>query len=473
MVLDLAEYAVDYAGQKGAAYAEARYESLESSSYLMKNGVLEVSDFSRLEGIGLRVLFKGSMAFSAADKPDKKSIKGAVDRAFRLARSTADLRKEPITLSSADASSGDYKVREKFKLTDVSPEEGIAHLKEVEKALVTGKAKVPTRFFHLSIESKEKVLVTSEGTEITSTLPQVSFYYMITVAAAGKGSAQRSFSYSKTSGWEAVSEWTLPTVLESEARALAENLRKGRRAPKQKLDVITGSEIVGIAVHESVGHPYEADRILGREAAQAGESFVTREMVGTEIGSDAVTVVDDPRVEGSPGYYLYDDEGVKARKRILIKNGVINEFLYNRESASILGTESNASARASNYDREPLVRMSTTYMLPGDYGEKELFEDVKHGVYIKSFMEWNIDDRRYNQKYVGNEAYLIEKGEITTPVKRPVLELTTPAFYGSIDALSKEVEYYAGNCGKGEPMQGIPVWLGGPMARLRSIRLGG
>ncbi|MDP6613026.1 MAG: TldD/PmbA family protein, partial [Candidatus Hydrothermarchaeota archaeon] len=204
-----------------------------------------------------------------------------------------------------------------------------------------------------------------------------------------------------------------------------------------------------------------------------GESFVTREMVGTKIGSDAVSVADDPRVEGSSGYYLYDDEGVKARKRILIKNGVINEFLYNREIASILGTDSNASARASTYDREPLVRMSTTYMLPGDYGEEELFEDVKRGVYIKSFMEWNIDDRRYNQKYVGNEAYLIEKGEITTPIKRPVLELTTPTFYGSIDALSEEVEYYAGNCGKGEPMQGIPVWLGGPMARLKSIPLGG
>jgi TldD protein len=473
MDIDLAEYAVDFAGQKGAAYAEARYESLESSSYLMKNGVLEVSDFTRLEGLGLRVLFKGSMAFSAVDNPDKKAIKAAVDRALRLARGTADLRKDPITLSSADASSGDYTVREKLKLKDVSPEEGIDLLKDVEKALVKGKAKVPARFLHLSMESQEKVLVTSEGAEISSTLPRVAFYYMITVAEAAKGSAQRSFSYSKASGWDAVEEWALPSALEREAGALAENLRKGKKAPKRKLDVIAGSEIVGIAVHESVGHPYEADRILGREAAQAGESFVTREMLGTRIGSDAVTVVDDPRVEGSPGYYLYDDEGVKARKRVLIKNGVINEFLHNRETASMLGTKSNASARAASYDREPLVRMSTTYMLPGDYSMDELLEEVKMGVYIKSFMEWNIDDRRYNQKYVGNEAYLIEKGEITAHVKKPVLELTTPAFYGSIDALSEKVEYYAANCGKGEPMQGIPVWLGGPRARLRSIRLGG
>lgn len=469
---DSAEYAVEYAVQKGASYAEARFEKEESSSFLMKNGVLEVSDFSMLEGIGIRVLINGSMAFSAVDNPGRAEVKLAVDEALKIARSTARLRRMPLTLASAELGSRKWQVKERRPIRDVSIEEGVALLKDVEKALVAAKAKVPARFLHLSLDYKEKVIVNSEGVKVSSAMPLVTFYYLITVAEAAKGSLQRSFTYSKSTGWEVIEEWDVAKALEREAIALDENLRKGRKAPKGKVDVIAGSEIVGIAVHESVGHPYEGDRILGREAAQAGESFVTREMLGTRIGSEAVTVVDDPRVDGSAGYYLCDDEGVKARERVLIKEGIINEFLLNRESAAMLGVESNAAARASSYDREPMVRMSTTYMLPGDYAEEELSEDVKHGVYIKSFMEWNIDDRRYHQKYVGCEGYLVEKGEVTRPVRQPVLELTTPAFYSSIDALSKKVEYYAGNCGKGEPMQGIPVWLGGPRARLRNIRLG-
>jgi TldD protein len=88
-------------------------------------------------------------------------------------------------------------------------------------------------------------------------------------------------------------------------------------------------------------------------------------------------------------------------------------------------------------------------------------------------MEWNIDDRRYNQRYVGLEAYMIENGEVTTPVRNPILEITTPGLYGSVDAVGKEVEFEASTCGKGEPSQGAPVWHGGPSIRLRKVRLGG
>jgi TldD protein len=142
-------------------------------------------------------------------------------------------------------------------------------------------------------------------------------------------------------------------------------------------------------------------------------------------------------MENNNGFYLYDDEGVKARPRELIKNGIINEFLHNRATAETLGTKSNASARALDYEYEPIVRMSNTYMKPGEYEFEELFEGIKLGIYMKSFNEWNIDDIRYNQKYVGREAYIIENGKIGKPVRRPVLELTTPKFYQSIDAVGK------------------------------------
>ena len=133
---------------------------------------------------------------------------------------------------------------------------------------------------------------------------------------------------------------------------------------------------------------------------------------------------------------------------------------------------SNGSARANNFNVEPIIRMSNTFMLPGTMTEEELIEDIKLGVYIKNFMEWNIDDVRMNQKYVGNEAYLIKNGKIEQPVKAPVIEITTPGLYSSIDAVGNNLQYFAGNCGKGEPMQGLPVFMGGPSIRMRGIRLG-
>ena len=192
---------------------------------------------------------------------------------------------------------------------------------------------------------------------------------------------------------------------------------------------------------------------------------------GSTIGSDVVTVIEDPTVPNSWGFYLYDDEGVKARPRYLIKNGIINEFLMNREYAAYLGMKSNASARAINYNREPIVRMANTYLAPGDYTFEELIEDIKLGVYMVSFNEWNIDDRRFQQRYIGREAYLIENGEIKHPVRKPILEITTKGLWSSIDAVGKDIEFYPGTCGKGEPGQGVPVWMGGPHARLREVVL--
>jgi TldD protein len=168
--------------------------------------------------------------------------------------------------------------------------------------------------------------------------------------------------------------------------------------------------------------------------------------------------VDDPTIEHSYGYYPYDDEGVKARRRFLYNNGTINEFLHNRESS-----------RSINYDREAIVRMANTFVLPGQLTEEELIEDVKYGVYMKSFTEWNIDDKRFNQRYVGREAYLVENGKLKQPVARPVIETTTLKFWSAVDAVSKHVEFAAGTCGKGDPPQGVPCYTGGPCIRLRGV----
>ena len=231
--------------------------------------------------------------------------------------------------------------------------------------------------------------------------------------------------------------------------------------------------MVGLICHESSGHPGEADRILGREAAQAGESYLSIDSVGMEVGSPLVNVVDDPTLPGSYGFYLHDEEGVKARRRYLIKEGRICEFLHNRETGATTGTKSNGASRATAYNREPIVRIANTYLESGDMSFEELIEDIEKGVYIRNFTEWNIDDRRFNQRYIGFEAYVIEDGELGSPVRNPTIEMTTVGLYKAVDAVGDDLRFWGATCGKGDPQQGVPVWTGGPTIRLRNVSLGG
>ncbi len=469
MEYDLADFAVNYALKKGCSYSEARLEKSETDGFMLKNGVPQIAGFDTTKGIGIRIIYNKTLGFATTNEVEKEKIKEMIERTVKVTKACSKKSKK-TALTVEKTNSAKYFVKQKYNLRNIGVAEKLSVLFEIEKKLEETKLSVPGRFLSLSDSLTNKYFVNSEGTKIFSEIPKVNYFYYLTVQQ-GTNSAQRFWQYGASKGWEILKEWNLPEKMAAEIRILSKNLAEGVKTPHEKIDLVVAPEVVGIIAHESGGHPYESDRILGREAAQAGESFITKDMKGKKIGSPVVNVVDDPALENSFGFYLYDDEGVKARRKFLIKNGIINEFLKNRESSSELGEKSNGSARASSYDREPIVRMSNTFFLPGDYSEEELVKETKKGIFMKNFMEWNIDDKRLNQKYVGAEAYLIENGKITKPVKMPVLEIQTPALYSAIDAVADNVEYHAGTCGKGEPMQGIPVWFGGPSLRIKNVRM--
>ncbi len=467
--LDLAAFAIDYARKVGASYADARLESTAVNGFVLKNGVPQVAGFDRVQGIGVRVVVKDTLGFASTNNISRENIRKVIEKAAKLTAAASRIG-EKIILSDAKAEVASYEVKQKVKLADLSPKDKLKVLFDAEKAIKATKVNVTGRFFSMSDVYTEKYFVNSEGGRVLSKIPRTDFWYFVTVEEAGR-TAQRYWQYGAAGGFETITDRNFPDLLAAEVKATRNNIQKAVAAPKGKIDLVVAPQITGIMVHESVGHPYEADRVLGREAAQAGESFISTKMIGTRIGSPAVNIVDDPTVPGSFGYYLYDDEGVKARERWLMKKGIVTELLQNRETAAILGTASNGAARATGYDREPIVRMANSIVKPGDYTEDELIESVGDGVFLKNFMEWNIDDKRLNAKYTGAEAYLVRKGRLAEPVWRPTIEISTPKLWSSVDAAAKNMEYHAGTCGKAEPMQAIPVWFGGPSMRIREVRL--
>ncbi|HRU82088.1 MAG TPA: TldD/PmbA family protein, partial [Candidatus Methanomethylicus sp.] len=324
-------------------------------------------------------------------------------RAIRSAKAIAGASKR-VSFSAEAPHRQDWAAECKEDPTKIDAAAVLDLLRSVDAEIVGTKGvKFPNRLLAFGGSMEEKYYANSEGTTITSRVPRVEGQFIITAFDAEKGTLQRIVQVGESGGWERVDAMDPAREMREEAEGMARVLLEGRQVPSERYDVVVGSEVSGIMAHEACGHPQEADRILGREAAQAGESYVKADMIGRRVGSNLVNISDCPSIPHSYGFYLYDDEGVEAKKKELMKAGVITGFLHNRETAHDFGVASNAAMRATLYAREPIIRMSNTYVEAGDCSLEEMLEGCRAGVYVKSFQEWNIDDLRWNNRYVGLE----------------------------------------------------------------------
>ena len=471
---DLAEAAVSKALAAGATYAEARVQSTWERQFVLKNGEPQPSFFAEGYGIGIRVISKGALGFAATNDMRRGSVNEIAGKAAKLARASSIALGRPISLDNSRPVKKKWSPPETEKVENADSSWLRGVLLDIEGRISDGKSgvKIPGRLLFLGAELEERYYVNSDGARVEGRLPRIGFFGSLTAMEGGE-TAQRFLQQGETGGLEVVKRINLVDKVEEEARAMGRVLKTATKSPMDSVDVVLSPELSGIAAHESVGHPQEADRVLGREGAQAGESYLKANSLGRTIGSEEANVSDDPTLVHSNGFVPVDDEGVEGKKRFLIKNGIINEFLQDRTTAKEFGLMSNGASRSVAFDREPIIRMSNTFVEPGDLSTEELLKEVKHGVFFKTFTEWNIDDKRLNQRYVALEAHLIEHGELKGLVKSPVLEITTPKLWGSVKARSKHVEFEAATCGKGDPMQGAPVWTGGPETLLTGIKLGG
>ncbi len=476
---DLVEYSVDFAQQHGASYVEARFINRYDENYTFRNGSVIGIVETESSGIGIRVISDGGVAFGSTDQLTKQNVEDTVLHVVNLAKLAH--RKDPILFSAEKFEEAKWNTPVKQEFQEISKEDKLKFFKTVEKRQKreVGKA-LKNRVLYLDMLKDHKYYMNNEGAQIESTNSIISMFGYFT-AKVGNRTEQRQLALGAAKGWEWITEQNIEDYIIRESQSLVTTTEEAKLYSfRNPVDVVVSGEVAGIMCHENVGHPSEADRILGREGAQAGESFYKDLWEGDfqpgeiRIGTDCVTVVDDPTYSENAGYYVYDDEGVKARPRELIKDGMLNDLLMNRECGARFNCNSSAASRVSAYDREPLARMANTYMAPGDFEQEELFTDIQEGLYMESFTEWNIDDRRFQSKYVGLECYLVKDGELTSQqIRRPILELTTFGIFQNVDAVSKGYFAPYGPCGKGDPMQSVPVSMGGAHFRIRNVRVGG
>ena len=276
-------------------------------------------------------------------------------------------------------------------------------------------------------------------------------------------------------GWELIEQ----AALRENAARIGEEataLLTAPQCPSGLMDVILGGSQVSLQIHESCGHAAELDRIMGWEANFSGTSFLDPGQLGKLVyGSPLVTIVIDnllPRGMASVGY---DDEGVKSVRSDIVRDGILAGFEMSRDTARTIGRPSNACVRAESWRHVPMVRMCNMNLLPGNVPFDNLFDDVKHGVYMESNRSWSIDDHRLNFQFGCQIGWEIVNGKRGRMLKNPTYAGVTPAFWRSCDAIGDERSWFpwgTPNCGKGEPMQTGRTTQAAAPARFRNVEVG-
>jgi TldD protein len=234
---------------------------------------------------------------------------------------------------------------------------------------------------------------------------------------------------------------------------------------------------MALQIHESVGHPLELDRVIGYEASYAGTSFATIDQLGKlKYGSSLMNIVADAKTPRGLGTFGWDDEGVPAQRIELITGGILTGYLSSRDSAWAIGLKrAGGTARASSYNRMPMVRMTNINLLPDKGSLEDLISEVKDGIFVDYNKSWSIDQRRLNFQFSTEVAYRIRNGKIAEPLRNVVYFGITPEFWNSLVAVGGEEEWKLWgllNCGKGEPGQTMHTGHGSSPAVFVKVKVG-
>jgi TldD protein len=460
---NLALFAIDHASKLGADYVDVRLEEHYNELITVADGKIQRGIINRKSGIGIRTLVNGAWGFRSTTNLSKSGIMEATEIAVKIAKASSKHVPTPVKLAPTKAHKTSYKAKIKVDLEDVNFEEKLKQMVTWEKSLHASRRVVRGLAEYTGIKIN-KLFMSSEGANIHF----LNSLTWVSLKADSKKGALTQF-YEKTVGHSGGYEIFQETDIErlsSEVGHKAESLLNAKAAKTEKdAMVILDSDYAALLVHEIVGHPSEADRVLGREAAWAGTTWWAGK-IGEKIGSEYFTAYDDPTIPGTLGYFLYDDEGVKAGRKVLIEKGVLKGHMHSRETAAIFGVEPNAGMRAITFEYIPLIRMSNAFFGEGDWKKEELIEETKNGYMVCCMRHPSIDDKRYNWTISAQEAYEIKNGELTKHIRDIALTSTAPKFFQSINAATRDIQIVPlPGCGKGDPMQALYVGNGGPYIR--------
>ncbi len=475
---ELTDRALNLAEVRGASYADIRIVRRESQGITVKNGVVEALSSSENQGFGVRVVVDGAWGFASSAYLGPAEVERVTALAIQIAKASALVKTQDVDLGPPVVHVTTYRTPVEIDPFEVSLEKKIELLLAADEAMRRAKG-VNVARGNMAFIREHKTFASSEGSFIEQEIMESGAGLEVT--AVGEDDVQKrsypnSFGrHQGTAGYEFIEAMDL-TGNAGRIGEEAVTLLTAPQCPSGTMTIILGPTQLALQVHESCGHPIELDRVFGSEASYAGTSFLTTEKLGNfRYGSEVVNITADATVPGGLGTFGYDDEGVPAQRAPIVRDGIFVGYLTSRETATMLGQQSNGAMRADGWNRIPLIRMTNVNLEPGEWDLDDLIADTDDGIYMEMNKSWSIDDKRLNFQFGTEIAYQIKKGKLGQMYKNATYTGITPRFWAGCDAVCNEKHWNVWgtpNCGKGQPSQSAHVGHGTAPARFRNVRVG-
>ncbi|HTO00204.1 MAG TPA: TldD/PmbA family protein [Microthrixaceae bacterium] len=444
----------------GADFAEIFAEEKRSSSALLDDGRIEELTSGRDRGAGIRVVAGESTGFAHTSDLSEQGLLAAARIASAAARGSGSGTKT-VDLDRVNAARPNAVKVMPSEVDKARKVELLLTANEVARATAGAITQVSARY----ADSHRQILVANTDGTLASD-DQVKTLFSISAVATGDTGMQTGReSVGRTVGFELFDDYDVAELARTAAgRALTK--LAARPAPSGEMTVIIGPGGGGVMFHEACGHGLEADLVAKGASVFAGR-------LGEQVASPLVTLVDDGTMGGEWGCFAIDDEGRPAQRNVLIQDGILVDYMWDGLRARAEGRKSSGNGRRQSYQHLPMVRMTNTYLMGGTSKPDEILADTQSGVYIAHLGGGQVNTATGDFVFGMTEAYLIEDGKITEPLREGNLIGNGPGVLAAIDAVGDDFAMGSpGTCGKDG--QGVPVGDGVPTLRVVSgLTIGG
>ncbi len=452
--------------KNGGEFADLFFEQTYAVAIVCEEDRIEKMISGQDMGIGLRVLFDSRTFYSFTNRlkeEDLLNLAGVVSRAVKEDRGEAifNLVYQGGTIPSTPSIHNPRSPVKKHP-RDIPIGEKVSMVNranEVARKLDSRVRQVKVLYRDVS---QSLSIANSEGLWIEG--ERVGMVFSVQVVASQEDMIQPGYEpIGGTMGFE-LFDLSAPESVAEVAAKRALLMLSARKAPMGKMAVVLSSDAGGTMIHEAIGHGLEAD------LAQQGLSVYSGK-IGEKVASPLISVVDDPTLPQRRGTYAFDDEGVISQRTVLVENGVLKRYLYDRLSAFREGVPSTGNGRRESYQLKPIPRMSNTLILPGKTKPEEIIRSVDKGLFVKKMGGGQVNTVNGDFVFEVSEGYLIEKGSIGEPVRGAILIGNGPQVLKEIDMVGDDLGFGIGTCGKDG--QGVPVADAQPTLRIPEIVVGG
>ncbi len=453
MLKDRAGYILSNLMSGGGEYGEIFYEKSKSSRMHLENGKIDKVSFGIDEGVGLRLIKDGRTYYGYTTRPTYEEL---LELAKALARSEGHgavaigkRHLEGWTPVIIDPDSQDLHYRAQL-------------LKRAEEKARSYGDRIKQVMSVLMDKTREILVINSLGETAEDIQKRVVFF--VEVVATNGEELQRGYeSLGGRKGFE-IFEDTPPETVAQRAAERALLMLEAKPAPAGSFPVVMSAQAGGTMIHEAVGHGLEADLVQQGLSVYAGK-------LEQKVASELVSVVDDATLPTHNGSFTVDDEGVPAQRKVLIKDGYLVGYMYDRLRAMREGKSSTGNGRRQSYAHIPIVRMTNTFIDKGRDNPQDILKDTRSGVYVVKMGGGEVNTVTGDFVFEIMEGYMIENGEITYPIRGATLIGNGPRALQDIDAVGNDLGWAIGTCGKDG--QGVPVTDAQPTVRIRKMTLGG